>query len=172
MKREKQALTLEAPLQTNVGNFIFINNFNYCVYWQFNDSIVPALFNSQSTAHIFSQFSVLRTSPLKKTFIFISMKMTGMFKCLSVTEGNVALGPEVQFSVSELDTTFEWQVLSKLEWSNVIKRNNELIHTINNSRKSGIVRILTWTYNFGTLNERCIRIVNPLWVLEEKKMTS
>lgn len=24
---------------------------------------------------------------------------TGMFKCLSVTEGNVALGPEVQFGV-------------------------------------------------------------------------
>lgn len=33
------------------------------------------------------------------------MKMAGMFKCLSVTEGNVALGPEVQFSVKELYTT-------------------------------------------------------------------
>lgn len=27
------------------------------------------------------------------------MKTAGMFKCLSVTEGNVALGPEVQVSV-------------------------------------------------------------------------
>lgn len=33
------------------------------------------------------------------------MKMAGMFKCLSVTEGNVALGPKVQFSVKELYTT-------------------------------------------------------------------
>lgn len=30
------------------------------------------------------------------------MKMAGMFKCLSATEGNVALGPEVQFSVKRL----------------------------------------------------------------------
>lgn len=49
------------------------------------------------------------------------MKMAGMFKCLSVTEGNVALGPEVQFFVKELYTTqLKWQVLSKLEWTNVI----------------------------------------------------
>lgn len=33
------------------------------------------------------------------------MRMTRMFKCLSVTEGNVALGPEVQFSVKHLYTT-------------------------------------------------------------------
>lgn len=30
------------------------------------------------------------------------MKMAGMFKCLSATEGNVALGPEVQFPVKRL----------------------------------------------------------------------
>lgn len=40
--------------------------------------------------------------------IFKPMEMTGMFKCLSVTEGNVALGPEVQFSVKELYSTSVW----------------------------------------------------------------
>lgn len=33
----------------------------------------------------------------RRLFLYKPKTMAGMFKCLSVTEGNVALGPEVQF---------------------------------------------------------------------------
>lgn len=99
------------------------------------------------------------------------MKMAGMFKCLSVTEGNVALGPEVQFSMKRTTRHIHqlgWRVLSKLEWTNVIQRDKTRSnHTINNGGKCGIVS--TWTYNFGTLNDTCICRVLTHCVLEERK---
>lgn len=52
---------------------------------------------------LFQGYSTVKVLPIfQSTSIFIPMKMAGMFKCLSVTEGNVALGPKVQFSVKEL----------------------------------------------------------------------
>lgn len=46
-----------------------------------------------------------------------------MFKCLSVTEGNVALGPEVQVSVTEL-YKYSWSS-DKLEWTIITKWGKE-----------------------------------------------
>lgn len=61
--------------------------------------IISRLLKSQSSK-CFKDFTPQRT------FVFTPMKMGGMFKCLSVTKGNMALGPEVQFSVKELYTTY------------------------------------------------------------------
>lgn len=71
-----------------------------------------------------------------------------MFKCLSATEGNVALGPEVQFSVRRLpwytyicssgDFYANW---NEPMLSHVTKPGHR---TVKSSERGGIV--ITWTY--------------------------
>lgn len=63
-----------------------------------------------------------------------------MFKCLSETEGNVALGPEVQFPVKVLYTTS--YTSARQNWNERMSMTKTY---------DGVD--FNWTYNFGTLND-------------------
>lgn len=62
------------------------------------------LLESQRTALLSFSADCFKDVSPHRAFILKPMKMAGMFKCLSVTEGNVALGPEVQFSMKNKQT--------------------------------------------------------------------
>lgn len=71
------------------------------------------LLKSQRTAFLSFSAGFFKDVSPHRTFILKPMKMAGMFKCLSVTEGNVALGPEVQFSVKKTKTLHD----THISWS-------------------------------------------------------